>query len=539
MADVSVSVGAPSQISVTVAGSSGGSALVTNGSVATVTVTQAGDRGPKGDPGSVNLSDATPLALGTAAAGSSSLASRADHTHPTLTTFPYASLSGVPSTFAPASHTHTASQVTDFATQAAKYGPVTSVNGQTGAVTVTTGGGATLSDATPSALGTASAGTSSTASRSDHVHLLPSLSTLGAAAANHAHNYVTALNSLTGGLTLAAGTGVTLTASGSTITIASTGGGSSDVDGGDYTGTLVYDRTITITQQPTDQSAVSGAATISVTATASPAGTLTYQWQRYQSSAWANVTGATSASLALTGLTTSNNGDRYRCVISAQSAASVTSGESLLGVNPTAPGVPTGLSAVRGDSSITLSWTAPASNGGSAITDYVVQHSNNSGSTWTTFSDGTSTATSATLTGLDAGGGFYSLRVAAVNAIGQSAYATLGSPIKFGPALLSVSSNTVGATVTGLGDSSTPLVVTRTTTSQNAFVTIKTANTSGTHAVSWYMTVTGGPVGVTSDSGLNVVVNDTYTASTNLSPTQEMTIVPQGYPFSFTFTAQR
>jgi len=126
-----------------------------------------------------------------------------------------------------------------------------------------------------------------------------------------------------------------------------------------------------------------------------------------------------------------------------------------------------------------------------------------------------------------------------VNAIGQSAYATLGSPIKFGPALLSVSSNSVGATVTGLGDSSTPLVVTRTTTSQNAYVTIKTANTSGTHAVSWYMTVTGGPVRVTSDSGTNVVVNDTGGASTNLSPTQEMTIVPNGYPFSFTFTAQR
>jgi len=137
MADVSISVGSPTQISVAVAGSSGGNPVVTNGGVVTVTVTSAGDRGPKGDPGTVNLSDATPLALGTASAGSSSLASRADHTHPTLTTFPYASLSGVPSTFAPSAHAHTASQVTDFAAQAAKYGPVTSVNGQTGAVTVT------------------------------------------------------------------------------------------------------------------------------------------------------------------------------------------------------------------------------------------------------------------------------------------------------------------------------------------------------------------------------------------------------------------
>jgi hypothetical protein len=37
---------------------------------------------------------------------------------------------------APTTHNHTASQITDFATQSALYGPVTSVNGQAGAVTV-------------------------------------------------------------------------------------------------------------------------------------------------------------------------------------------------------------------------------------------------------------------------------------------------------------------------------------------------------------------------------------------------------------------
>jgi hypothetical protein len=38
----------------------------------------------------------------------------------------------------PLSHTQTASTITDFATEAAKYGPVTSVNGLTGAVTIST-----------------------------------------------------------------------------------------------------------------------------------------------------------------------------------------------------------------------------------------------------------------------------------------------------------------------------------------------------------------------------------------------------------------
>ncbi len=39
-----------------------------------------------------------------------------------------------------------------------------------------------------------------------------------------------------------------------------------------------------------------------------------------------------------------------------------------------APGQPTGLSATPGPASVGLSWTAPASNGGFAITDYVVQY---------------------------------------------------------------------------------------------------------------------------------------------------------------------
>ena len=82
--------------------------------------------------------------------------------------------------------------------------------------------------------------------------------------------------------------------------------------------------TITISSQPTNQTAVAGAATFSVTATAS-SGTLTYQWQKKESTAgsrWANVVGATSSSLALTGLTTgADNGDQYRVVLGSDSGA--------------------------------------------------------------------------------------------------------------------------------------------------------------------------------------------------------------------------
>ena len=110
-----------------------------------------------------------------------------------------------------------------------------------------------LSDATPANLGTAAAGSSNLAARADHIHTLPSLSTLGAASAGHAHNYVTSLNNLTGGLTLAAGGNITITPGNSTLTIAASGGGvgvNDALDGGFYTGAIAE---IVFTAQPQSQ----------------------------------------------------------------------------------------------------------------------------------------------------------------------------------------------------------------------------------------------------------------------------------------------
>lgn len=127
----------------------------------------------------------------------------------------------------------------------------------------------TLSDGTPAALGTAAPGTSNLSARADHVHQMPQYSSLlnipsnfptnttlvsglsaGYSGINHAHNYVQSLNNLTGNLTLAAGSNVTLTANGSTLTLSSVGGlGANDsVDGGDYVGEIING--ITITSQP-------------------------------------------------------------------------------------------------------------------------------------------------------------------------------------------------------------------------------------------------------------------------------------------------
>jgi hypothetical protein len=98
---------------------------------------------------------------------------------------------------------------------------------------------------------------------------------------------------------------------------------------------------VAITSQPTNQTASSGAATFSVTASLTPSGgTLTYQWERSDDggATFAAVSGATSATLALTGLTNaSDDNDRYRVVVSAVGAESVTSNAATLTVASSSP----------------------------------------------------------------------------------------------------------------------------------------------------------------------------------------------------------
>ena len=95
--------------------------------------------------------------------------------------------------------------------------------------------------------------------------------------------------------------------------------------------------------------------------------------------------------------------------------------DKLLHIRPAAartPSAPRALSAARGSNTAKLSWRAPASNGGAAITDYVVQRSANGGRTWRTVRDGVSIARTATVRGLTTGHR-YTFRVAAKNRVGR------------------------------------------------------------------------------------------------------------------------
>lgn len=94
-------------------------------------------------------------------------------------------------------------------------------------------------------------------------------------------------------------------------------------------------------------------------------------------------------------------------------------------IPPAAPPAPIAFaSPSQGNGSVNLAWIAPASDGGSAITDYVVQYSSDSGSTWNTFEDGTSATPGATVTGLT-NGTAYQFRAAAVNAIGTGSFSSI------------------------------------------------------------------------------------------------------------------
>ena len=88
----------------------------------------------------------------------------------------------------------------------------------------------------------------------------------------------------------------------------------------------------------------------------------------------------------------------------------------------TPPGAPAGLEAVAGVGSTSLTWTAPADDGGSEITGYEIWFGVGSeSSSWTLFGD--TNALTATVTGLN-NGTEYHFGVKAVNFVGTSAFSS-------------------------------------------------------------------------------------------------------------------
>jgi surface protein len=133
------------------------------------------------------------------------------------------------------------------------------------------------------------------------------------------------------------------------------------------------------------------------------------------------TTGAAVTSTTVTGLT---DGITYDIRISATNAAGTGTASTTVTATPgTAPGAPTALALSPSTGQLLASWTAPATTGGSAITDYVVEVRTSPSGTWTVFADGVSPATITTIGGLT-DGATYDVRVRAVNTFGISSAST-------------------------------------------------------------------------------------------------------------------
>ena len=129
-----------------------------------------------------------------------------------------------------------------------------------------------------------------------------------------------------------------------------------------------------------------------------------------------------------TGQQSTQNGRVYAWSGSAWEFAATGGGEDTGLRSFFVPPAPTSVAASAGNAQAVVSWTAPSVLAQTPITDYSVQYSSNSGSTWTTFTDAVSTALSATVTGL-ANSVAVIFRVAAVNGIGTGAFSAASASV--------------------------------------------------------------------------------------------------------------
>ena len=246
--------------------------------------------------------------------------------------------------------------------------------------------------------------------------------------------------------TLTAGSGASVANSADSDYASGKGNGGSGIattgaDSGQNGYVVISYTAVTTPDAPTAVSGSAASATsvsLSWTAPSSNGGAsitdYTIQYSSNSGSTWStwSHTASTSTSQTVTGL---SQGTSYIFRVAAVNSVG-TGSYSSNSSSVTTWGVPGAPTSVSGSSTVNnqvaLSWTAPASNGGTSITDYVIQYSSNSGSTWTTFADGTSTSTSATVTGLTSNTS-YIFKVAAVNSVGTGSYSSNSSSVLVRP----------------------------------------------------------------------------------------------------------
>ncbi|MDR1342243.1 MAG: YDG domain-containing protein, partial [Prevotellaceae bacterium] len=163
--------------------------------------------------------------------------------------------------------------------------------------------------------------------------------------------------------------------------------------------------------------------TLSWSASASNGSAITKYQVQVNGGGWTNneTANGTTYTYTVTGLT---NGIEYTFKVRAVNAADNGAESVERKATPcTVPGAPQSFTATPGNGQIALSWSAPVSDGGSAVTGYEVQKDGDAG--WTNVPSSTPTYTFTSL----ASGTLYTFRVRAVNAAGSGAAAELPASV--------------------------------------------------------------------------------------------------------------
>ena len=143
---------------------------------------------------------------------------------------------------------------------------------------------------------------------------------------------------------------------------------------------------------------------------------------------WTTIERPASAATSAT-VTSLSNGTPYvfrLAAVNSTGPAAFTAKSAVI-VPATTAAAPTIATATRRNGQVGLTWTAPASDGGQSIVNYVVHVSGDNGLTWATVPRKASAATAATVAGLT-NGKPYLFRVAAVNSLGTGLFSEKTAP---------------------------------------------------------------------------------------------------------------
>jgi alpha-tubulin suppressor-like RCC1 family protein len=180
---------------------------------------------------------------------------------------------------------------------------------------------------------------------------------------------------------------------------------------------------------------------------------------------------------------------------------------------PSRAGTPTG---TTGDGTVSLTWSAPTSDGGSAITDYVIEYSID-GASWTTYTDAVSSLTTATVSGLT-NATAYQFRVTARTAVGDAAVSLTSAALTPTAPTTTTTTTTVAPTTTTT--TSTTVAPTTTTTTTVAPTTTTVAPTTTTTVAATTTTTVAPPTTMVTVAPRSLVLREFAPLSVSLSTAQ-------------------